>query len=110
MAGRKWCHLVADSLDELHHFASQLGLKRRWFQLMASYPHYDIPVDLREKALRLGAKIADRRQIILAARRLKAEYELRFGVYIGKKGVTPKNRHRPYFHCFWPIWQQKGSS
>lgn len=101
--GRKWCHLVADSLDELHTFAAKLGLKRRWFQLVASYPHYDIPVDLRGKALQLGAKIANRRQIILAARQLKAEYESRFGVHIGKEGIFPQKRKRPYFGCFWPL-------
>ena len=30
--GRSWCHLVADDGDELHRFAAQLGLRRRWFQ------------------------------------------------------------------------------
>ena len=30
--GKLWCHLVADSLDELHTFAARLGLRRSWFQ------------------------------------------------------------------------------
>jgi hypothetical protein len=25
--GKKWCHLVADSIDELHVFAKNLGLR-----------------------------------------------------------------------------------
>ncbi|WP_122711357.1 DUF4031 domain-containing protein, partial [Pseudomonas viridiflava] len=38
--GREWCHLVADSLDELHAFAARLGLRRSWFQSKTYYPHY----------------------------------------------------------------------
>jgi hypothetical protein len=26
--GLKWCHLLADDLDELHRFAASLGIKR----------------------------------------------------------------------------------
>lgn len=71
--GAIWCHLVADSLDELHTFAKRLGLKRQWFQHAASYPHYDVTAPMREKALRLGAAEGDPVTIIDCARRLKAE-------------------------------------
>ena len=27
--GRRWCHLMADDLDELHRFAARLGIHRR---------------------------------------------------------------------------------
>lgn len=41
--GRKWAHLWADSLDELHAFAvGELHLSRSWFQSRASLPHYDL--------------------------------------------------------------------
>ena len=72
-AGREWCHLVADSLDELHLFAKFLGLKRSWFQAHASLPHYDITVEVRNLAISRGAVAADRRMLILRARRLKDE-------------------------------------
>jgi hypothetical protein len=71
--GKLWCHLVADTLGELHAFANRLGLQREWFQSHASYPHYDITTIARERALLLGAMIGDRRTVILCARKLKAE-------------------------------------
>ena len=71
--GRQWCHLVADSLPELHDFAQQLGLRRSWFQERASYPHYDVTTAVRVQALRLGALQADRAQLMICCRKLKAE-------------------------------------
>ncbi|MDH1009615.1 DUF4031 domain-containing protein [Pseudomonas nicosulfuronedens] len=73
-ANKLWCHLVADSLDELHNFAFALGLKRKWFQVSASYPHYDITASSRLIAISLGAKEGSRAQIISCARKLKNEH------------------------------------
>ncbi|WP_236205825.1 DUF4031 domain-containing protein [Pseudomonas tohonis] len=73
--GKEWCHLVADTLDELHEFASSLGLKRSWFQHSASYPHYDITISTRKKALQLGAHQGSRKVIIQCAKSLKSQYE-----------------------------------
>lgn len=71
--GRHWCHLVADSLDELHRFAKSLGLKRTWFQAHASLPHYDVTVEIRAMALSRGAVAADRRMLVSRGRQLKVE-------------------------------------
>jgi hypothetical protein len=60
--GRRWAHLLADNLDELHAFAAQLGLPRRAFQDKRSGAHYDIDSALREVALRLGATPVSRLQ------------------------------------------------
>lgn len=73
--GRRWCHLVADSIDELHGFAEKLGLKAEWFQHRASYPHYDITIEVRARALGLGALQGTRTQIITCARKLKIELQ-----------------------------------
>ena len=73
--GRRWCHLVADSLDELHGFAKSLGLKRGWFQAQASLPHYDVTVEVRDLALSRGAMQADRRTLVLLGRQLKLELQ-----------------------------------
>lgn len=71
--GKLWCHLVADSLAELHQFASRLGLKHDWFQDKASYPHYDVTMSVRERALTLGALPARKRQMIASAKLLRDE-------------------------------------
>lgn len=71
--GKFWCHLVADSLEELHHFAGSLGLRRTWFQAKASYPHYDVTTTVRERALKLGALPGGKAQIIASAKQLRAE-------------------------------------
>lgn len=71
--GKLWCHLVADSLGELHTFAASLGLKPAWFQAASVYPHYDVTLSVRERALVLGATLADRGTIVACAKRLKVE-------------------------------------
>jgi Protein of unknown function (DUF4031) len=64
--GRYWSHLVSDdSYDELHQFASQLGIPRRVFQ----GDHYDVPADYRDRAIELGAVPISSRQLV---RRLRA--------------------------------------
>lgn len=63
-----WCHLVADSLDELHDFALLLGLQRSWFQSDASIPHYDITVAIRDRAIKLGAISVNSKEIVLLVR------------------------------------------
>ncbi len=50
------CHMVADSLNELHRMAGRLGLRRRWFQGQSVLPHYDLTANKRALAIRLGAK------------------------------------------------------
>lgn len=52
---RRWAHLMADTLDELHAMAQRLGIPRRAFQNKTSGAHYDVTADLREQAIRLGA-------------------------------------------------------
>ena len=58
--GRRWAHLLADDLDELHAFAARLGIPRRAFQDKRSGAHYDIDAALRERALALGARAVSR--------------------------------------------------
>ena len=50
------CHLLADTLDELHAFAQRLGCKRSWFQPHPNHPHYDLVESFRTRALAQGAK------------------------------------------------------
>jgi Protein of unknown function (DUF4031) len=71
--GKLWCHLVADTLCELHAFAHRLGLQEAWFQSKSVYPHYDVTVNVRDRALAIGATLGDRRTIIACAKQLKDE-------------------------------------
>ena len=52
---QRWAHLMADTLDELHAMAAQLGIPRRAFQNKTSGAHYDVNAALREQAIALGA-------------------------------------------------------
>ena len=52
---RRWAHLMADTLAELHAMAGQLGVPRRAFQNKTSGAHYDVDTQLRERAIALGA-------------------------------------------------------
>ena len=71
--GRRWCHLVADSLSELHAFAKRMGLRREWFQGQRKHPHYDVTDTMRDKAIALGANKGDRMTIIRCTKQLRAE-------------------------------------
>ena len=75
--GKLWCHLVADSLPELHAFACQLGLKQAWFQSRSTHPHYDVTINVRDRALVMGAVMGDRRTIITRAKQLKEQMSLK---------------------------------
>lgn len=74
--GQLWCHLLADSLDELHQFAQSIGLKKEWFQGHTKYPHYDMNENRRKIAVKKGAIEIDKRTTIEKAKKLKAEFEL----------------------------------
>ena len=76
MLFRSWCHLLADSLDELHQFAQSIGLKKEWFQGHTKYPHYDMNENRRKIAVKKGAIEIDKRTTIEKAKKLKAEFDL----------------------------------
>ena len=61
------CHMFADSIDELHAFAKQIGLKRGWFQ-DERHPHYDLTPARRERALALGATETTTREFLSRSR------------------------------------------
>ncbi len=68
--GRRWAHLLADDLDELHVFAARLGIPRRAFQDKRSGAHYDIDTHMREQAIELGAVAVSRHEDHALIRRL----------------------------------------
>lgn len=66
------CHMVADTLDELHAMAQALGLKRRWFQEHPALPHYDICQSKRAQAIGLGAVEIGRKELVKRIREHRA--------------------------------------
>jgi hypothetical protein len=64
----RWCHMIADSVAELHTMADQLGLRREWFQ----GDHYDLVPSKRTQAIRRGAIPLKRRDFVTVLRRSRA--------------------------------------
>ncbi|MDP8900849.1 MAG: DUF4031 domain-containing protein [Actinomycetota bacterium] len=59
-----WCHMVSDrSVEELHAFASEIGLRRRWFQ-GGPRPHYDLRPSRRRVAVSKGAEEVGARELV----------------------------------------------
>lgn len=76
--GKYWCHLTADSLNELHGFARKLNLGLPSFQQppKTPYPHYDLTEGKRARALKIGAEeLLDRRAFIEKVRKLRVEWD-----------------------------------
>lgn len=65
----KMCHMLADSLDELHAMADRIGIARRHFQTDSSAPHYDICKAKRALAVKFGAVEITRMKLIELLRR-----------------------------------------
>ena len=59
--GRLWSHLVSDSsYDELHEFASALGVPALGFDR----DHYDIPEEYFDTAVAAGATVVSSKELV----------------------------------------------
>jgi hypothetical protein len=59
--GRLWSHLVSDeSLDELHEFASRVGIPPRGFER----DHYDVPDHMYDHVVAAGAVPVSGRELV----------------------------------------------
>ncbi len=56
------CHMLADTPQELHDMADNIGLPIDHFQ-NKDIPHYDLSCSMRNKALKHGAKEVDRHEL-----------------------------------------------
>lgn len=65
------CHMIADSLDELHQMADKIGISRKWFQGRASFPHYDICKSKRTLAVQHGAIEVTGKELVLKIREFR---------------------------------------
>jgi hypothetical protein len=76
--GLKWAHLLADDLDELHRFATRLGIHRVSYQgpPRTAVPHYDLTSYERKRAIALGASAVSRHEMVIVLRRVRAARDL----------------------------------
>ena len=70
------CHMIADTLAELHAMADRISVARRWFQNTVSGPHYDIALSKRALAVRYGAREITLRECACMSARRRATGEL----------------------------------
>jgi hypothetical protein len=71
--GDRWCHLYADTEEELHAFAQRIGMKRVWAQVSRTgIPHYDLTPRRRVSAVKHGAKALIRRDACMFRRSWRA--------------------------------------
>jgi hypothetical protein len=72
---RRFCHLLADSPEELHAMADRLGMPRRFFQQHPWRWHYDLPEHLRAQAVEYGAVEVSMHEVGSLLRRRRAVLE-----------------------------------
>lgn len=53
--GHVWCHLFADTPEELHALAARIGMRREWCDEDPDGGHYDLTPPKRAAAIRAGA-------------------------------------------------------
>lgn len=70
------CHMIADTLDELHVMADKIGLKRSWFQNKPTElcPHYDLVASKRKLAVQNGATELERKEYCTKMREVNPEH------------------------------------
>lgn len=71
----RFCHLLADTRDELHDMADALGIPRRYFQDHPWRWHHDLPAPLREQAIEFGAQEITLREVAVLLRRRRRDLD-----------------------------------
>ena len=66
------CHMIADTIPELHAMADTIGIARRWFQNKSRTPHYDICKSKKAFALKNGAKEVGMREFVEVANKIRS--------------------------------------
>jgi hypothetical protein len=69
----RFCHLLADTREELHAMADALGVPHRYFQDHPWRWHHDLPDTLRDRAVALGAKELTLHEVGALLKRRRAE-------------------------------------
>lgn len=61
-----WCHLVGDTIPNLHKFAESVGIKRCWFENKRgkNRPHYDVREKRLQEMIDAGAKLVSSKEVV----------------------------------------------
>jgi len=71
----RWCHLTADTREELHQFATEvMHMRRAWFQDHVRLWHYDLTEGKRHLAVKFGAKEISQREMVQIGLRRKVPH------------------------------------
>jgi len=79
---KRWCHVIADEIEELHAAAQRAGLRRAWFQQVTippkpggvSFPHYDAQPRIRGLLVAAGAVELERTAFVMKVRELRVKF------------------------------------
>ncbi len=64
-----WCHMTADTTEELLEMADKIGMKRSWIQYPGTWKeHFDVTLSKRALAVAAGAVEVDVRDSVMAMR------------------------------------------
>jgi hypothetical protein len=64
--GDRWCHLYADTPEELHAAAARIGMRRSWAQTSRTgVEHYDLTPGRRAHAVAAGARELARHEVMV---------------------------------------------
>lgn len=62
------CHMACLDIEKLHQMADKIGVNRKWFQNGdEKYPHYDVCLSKKKKAISFGAIEVSARELIKLA-------------------------------------------
>ena len=87
----KSCHLVADSLEELHAFAKEIKMPIAWFQNRLGMPHYDLTEGKRAEAIKAGAVQMSEAQLVDMMMKVRKEHNasnLTMSTYLTLKNTS----------------------
>ncbi len=74
----RWCHMTADTREELDAMADAIGLRRSWIQYPGTWKeHYDVTMSKRALAVKAGAVEIDWRQAAEMSKRKRDEQRQR---------------------------------
>lgn len=74
LRGTKYCHMTADTMEELHEMARRLNLGMPSFQNKPRHKHYDVTERKMWKAILMGAKPLGNREYAFKVQELRKSY------------------------------------